>query len=126
MAEEVDVSDFPEAFAEETQSNISLPKLAHLGFHAQPTRTPKITAIHNGAISTMSSLNTSPIVGFLRISRKTEAKPISAGAKPGISKNDPDKVTDNQSGKIRKTLDSIRKVSVKHSDFSRVFKEENP
>lgn len=51
-------------------------KLTHLGFHAQPTKTPRITEIHKGAINIIISLKTSAMVGLLKISHKTKVKPM--------------------------------------------------
>ena len=65
-----------ELLGTEEQSNISLPKFAHLGFHVHPTKTPTTTAIHSGAMSIISSAKTSPIVGLRKISNNTETNII--------------------------------------------------
>lgn len=63
----------------------SLPKiLAHLGFHAHPTKTPTITATQRGAMNIMSSLSTSTIVGLRKISNKVESKAITPNPKTPI------------------------------------------
>lgn len=59
-----------------TLSNKSLRKLAHLGFHAHPTKTPTITAIQSGAINIKRSPDISKIVDLLKIPNKAESKAI--------------------------------------------------
>ena len=85
---------------------VSLDKtLAHLGFHAHPTKTPTRTAIQRGDMNINNSLNTSTIVGRCKISNKTETKAIFEQIQ-----EDPD----GQSLEtIRKTLGLIGLVSVK-------------
>lgn len=64
-------------FEIEEESNESVVRLTHLGFHAQPSTTPTIVATQRGAMNTMSSVNTSQIVGRCKISNKAETKAIS-------------------------------------------------
>ncbi len=66
-------------FKVEFSIKMSPPKRAHLGFQAQPTKIPRITASQRGAINVMSSPMTSQIVGFRRICRKKESKTIGVG-----------------------------------------------
>lgn len=74
-----DIGDDDDKYCLETETSLkSFPtKLTHLGFHAQPTKTPITTAIHTGAKNMKSSPNASSILGLRRISNKTESKIIS-------------------------------------------------
>ena len=110
-----DVCKEEEASCFETeQSELSLPtKLAHLGLHDQPTKTPMKTAIQRGAMNNTSSPKTSTIVGLRKISKKTETtamakKPKCPNPKPKQTKKK--KIleqTQKWKEKRRKTLDSI-------------------
>lgn len=61
-----------------------LPKfLAHLGFHAHPTKTPTITATQRGIMNVMSSLSIPNIVGLRKISNKAESKAITKETEKG-------------------------------------------
>lgn len=64
-------------FEREEESNESVLRLTHLGFHAHPTTTPTIVATQRGAMKNMSSVKTSQIVGRCKISKKAETKAIS-------------------------------------------------
>jgi hypothetical protein len=75
---DVVVGDAGEASLDSEQPKI----LAHLGFHAHPTKTPTITATQRGAMNIMSSLSTSTIVGLRKISNKVESKAITPQPKP--------------------------------------------
>ncbi|CAL5433560.1 unnamed protein product [Camellia sinensis] len=64
--EEEEAPPAPPPPLEAEQSNEFAMRFAHLGFHAQPTKTPTKIAIHRGAMS----MNTSPIVDRCKISNK--------------------------------------------------------
>lgn len=100
--------------AEESFPKNSQLKLAHLGFHAHPTKTPTRTAIHRGAINTISSAMTSAIVGLCKISSRAEANTIIIDIK-----------WENKWRKTEETLDSIvRKVEPLSTAMSRGFERE--
>lgn len=108
-------------FFDTEDARFSPPKVAHLGFHDQPTKTPIITAIHRGAMNIISSPTTSVIVGLCKISRKTENKAMSIqkySSKRLQSKDYPER---GKQWIWRRTLDSIESmISVSHGDDSRV------
>lgn len=82
----------------------SMARLAQLGFHDHPTKTPTRTAIQMGAINIPSSNITSPKVGLCKISSKAATKPI-------IKKEE------------EATPDSIVNINFEHGDESRVSKK---
>lgn len=99
--------------SETEESNISLPKLAHFGFHVHPTKTPTTTATQRGAIKIISSPSTSTILGLPKISAKTEIKAIPNRRKKKMKQNK----------KKNPQIQSNRWAS-KHIDYSRVSREE--
>jgi hypothetical protein len=109
---DVVVGDAGEASLDSEQPKI----LAHLGFHAHPTKTPTITATQRGAMNIMSSLSTSTIVGLRKISNKVESKAITP--QPKIPqwkfKEDPENQI-NKSNKIWKKNPRFNRIGERQS-----------
>jgi hypothetical protein len=93
--------------------------LAHLGFHAHPTKTPTITATQRGAMNIINSLNTSTIVGRCKISNKAETKAISE-----LKQKDPDNKKLHKTKKEKEKVENPSRFSndrLQSTDISRGF-----
>lgn len=87
---------------EEKQPKLSFTKFTHLGFHAQPTMTPKTKAIQIGARNIINPVYTPTIVGLSNILCKASTRAITPNQhkprKQILLRNQPKKKKQNTKG----------------------------